>query len=264
LSQIARKYRTNQPKQETGTGMMFRPEDPYVPQEPPRATEVPIADIVLRTDWQVRSRIHQGVVWNYVTATLHGRMPPIRLARVKGALMLVDGWHRLYAAKQLKRDSIRATVEDMSEDQARWAAAEANTTHGLPLNKKEKCDVFRRYIETGQHLEGRQLKSYREIARELHGIAGKSTLQRWMREHFPEIAARMATGRPAKTELPAQEQQTHRYQQAKLYLQQIVAGAPAFEEHERQSMAEQLKEAADKVLTAMPWTAPEPTDPMDL
>lgn len=183
-------------------------------------------------------------------------MPPVRLARVNGALMLVDGWHRLAAAKRFEREYINAVVEDMTEDQARWAAAEANTTHGLPLKRAEKREVFRRYVQTEQHREGRRLKSYRDIARNLHGIAGKSSLQRWMESDFPLIAARMATGRPAKTGNVITKHTQH-FQTAVEHLDQIVAVAPALEEEERQQLADRLKEAMSKVITAAPWTEPE-------
>jgi hypothetical protein len=53
-------------------------------------------------------KLNQRVIKDYAMAARHGTLPPIRLARVNGALMLVDGWHRLEAAKQLKRDSIMA------------------------------------------------------------------------------------------------------------------------------------------------------------
>jgi ParB-like chromosome segregation protein Spo0J len=223
----------------------------------PPTVKLQIADIVLRPEWQVRAEMNYGVVASYVTATIHGKMPPIRLARVNGALMLVDGWHRLAAAKRLERETIRATVEDMTEDEARWAAAEANTTHGLPLKHAEKREVFRRYMQTGQHREGRRLKSYRDIARDLHGIVGKSSLQRWMENDFPKIAASMSSGRDAKTSSDVIAKHTQHFQTAVEHLDQIVAVAPALGEEERRELARRLNEAMSKVVTAAAWTEPE-------
>ena len=223
---------------------MYPDEDiPYpdegIPEKLPKAVYVQIADIVLRDEWQVRAGMNLGVVSDYVTATIHGKMPPIRLARVKGALMLVDGWHRLAAANRLKRTEIRAVVEDMTEQEARWAAADANTTHGLPLKRSEKREVFRRYVQTGRNLEGRKLKSYRDIAGDLHGIAGKSTLQRWMELDFPKVAEKMSTGLPAKSAVP-QTDHSMFYQRAVAHLEQIIAAAPTLDEDERRLLAEQL------------------------
>lgn len=233
----------------------------------PRPVQVQIADIVLRPEWQVRKEMNYGVVGSYVTATIHGKMPPIRLARVNGALMLVDGWHRLTAANRLDREHIWAVVEDMTEDQARWAAADANTTHGLPLKRAEKLEVFKRYVQTKQHLEPvltgrnkdrvrRRLKSYRDITRELHGIVGKSTVQRWMERNFPKIAEQMASGREATTKDTVRKH-THYFETATAHLDQIVAVAPALQEEERQQLVDKLNEAISKVITAAPWTEPE-------
>jgi ParB-like nuclease domain len=223
----------------------------------PTPTTVQIADIVLRKDWQVRAGLNDRVIRDYVTATIHGRMPPIRLARVNGALMLVDGWHRLAAAKKLERSTIMAIVEDMTEQDARWAAADANTTHGLPLRHAEKRKVFRGYVQTEHHKEKRRFKSYREIARELHGIVGKSTLQRWMEADFPEVAAKMSSGRSAEGALPEVNKHTIPYLHAVAHLEQIVATAPALSEDERRLLADQLTDAASKVPTVGPWEPPD-------
>jgi hypothetical protein len=245
--------------------------DPYLGEgeghSGPRAIQVLITDIVLRPEWQVREEMNHGVIASYVTATIHSRMPPIRLARVNGALMLVDGWHRLAAAKRFEREHIAAVVEDMTEDQAKWAAAEANTTHGLRLRHAEKFEVFRRYVQTKQHLESFltgphkdrvrwRLKSYRDIARDLHGIVGKSTVQRWMERNFPKIAKQMASGREATTKDTARKH-THYFEKATAHLEQIIAVARALEEEERRQLAHRLNEAMSKVITAAQWTEPE-------
>jgi hypothetical protein len=171
-------------------------------------------------------------------------------------------------AKRLEREHISAIVEDMTEDQARWSAADANTTHGLPLKRAEKLEVFKRYVQTKQHLErvltGRhqdrvrwQLKSYRDIARDLHGIVGKSTVQRWMEWNFPKIAEQIASGREATTKDKATRKHTHYFENAVAHLDQIVAVAPALKEEERRQLADRLNEAMSKVITAAPWTEPE-------
>jgi hypothetical protein len=231
--------------------------DEEAPPSPPRAVLVPIANIVLRPEWQVRQAMNHRVINTYVTATIHGKMPPIRLGRVNGALMLVDGWHRLAAAKRIEREDITAVIEDMTEDQARWAAAEANTMHGLQLKPGEKRAVFRRYVQTKQHQDGQHFKSYRDIARELHGIAGKSSLQRWMEIDFPKVAAKMNSGRLAETSSDANTKHTRYFQTAVEHLEQIVAAAPALGEEERRRLADQLSEAVPKIRTATPWTQPE-------
>jgi hypothetical protein len=162
---------------------------------PPQIT-VKIADIALRPAWQVRERLNEQLVWAYVTNYASGAaLPPVRLANLGGAYVLVDGWHRLAALKKLERDTTDAIIVATTEEDGRWEAAKANTTNGLRLRRSECRNVFRVYIDTKRHLKGRAIRSYREIQRDLGGIAGKSILQKWMHADFPKIAARMASGR---------------------------------------------------------------------
>ena len=41
-----------------------------------------------------------------------------------------------------------------------------------------------------------QLKSYREIAADLHGIGGHTTIRNWMFKHFPRIARQYGDDKP--------------------------------------------------------------------
>ncbi|MCK1554036.1 hypothetical protein IVB11_34580 [Bradyrhizobium sp. 177] len=167
------------------------------PQQSP-VTPVPIADIATRADWQVRDQISEALVREYITHYVHGaNMPPVRLADIGGALVLVDGWHRLLAQKQLGRDVVEATTEVLSEMEAQWQAALANSYNGARLNRQsEKRRVFELYMRQGRNRVGRLgLKSYREIAKDLGGLASKSSIENWMKKMFPKIAAKMRSGR---------------------------------------------------------------------
>jgi lysozyme family protein len=101
-----------------------------------------------------------------------------------------------------------------------------------------------------------RLKSYRDIARDLHGIVGKSTVQRWMERNFPKIAKQMASGREATMKDPARKH-THYFEKATAQLEQIVAIAPALQEEERTAANQQTKRSNVEVITAAPWTEPE-------
>ncbi|MDF0496178.1 hypothetical protein [Bradyrhizobium yuanmingense] len=167
------------------------------PQQSP-VTPVPIADIAIRADWQVRDQISEALVREYITHYVHGaNMPPVRLADIGGALVLMDGWHRLLAQKQLGRDVVEATTEVLSEMEAQWQAALANSYNGARLNRQsEKRRVFELYMRQGRNRVGRLgLKSYREIAKDLGGLASKSSIENWMKKMFPKIAAKMRSGR---------------------------------------------------------------------
>lgn len=116
---------------------------------------VEVADIVTRADWQVRVKVDGGTVQNYASEMRAGAaFPPLRIARIDGALYLVDGWHRLEAARVNGESSVGAVVSDMTEAEAQWAAAQANLTHGLPLKPREVREVFRAYVRSKQHRKG--------------------------------------------------------------------------------------------------------------
>lgn len=166
--------------------------------EPSPIALVPIADIATRSDWQVRDQINPALVRDYITHYVHGaNMTPLRLADVGGVLVLIDGWHRLFAQKQLGRDAVEATIEELSEVDAQWQAAMANTRNGARLTRQsEKRRVFELYIRQRRNRVGRRgLKSYRDIAKDLGGLASKSSIENWMKKAFPKIAAKMGSGR---------------------------------------------------------------------
>ncbi len=223
---------------------------------------IPIADIVQRPEWQVRKELDGLTIYRYQSALSYSGLPPIELALINGALVLVDGWHRLAAALRLKRTHVEATVTEMTEEDARWKAAVANTTHGLPLKHRERREVFRTYVITGRNKEGpRRYKSYRDIATDLNGIVGKSTLQRWMEQEFPEIAARMGRDRRSTSELPETKGKgSVSYQEATAYLEQIIARARGMDGSEREALAERLALAAASVASIEAYRPPLPEE----
>lgn len=153
-------------------------------------TMVRIADIVLRSDFQVRIKPDLGIIRRYSTAYKQGAdMPPLKVAKVNKALVLVDGWHRLAALE--RNDQTLAEVEIVpceSLQDARWMAAKANLSHGLPLKARELKPVFQAYIKARQHTPSPgSYKSYREIAADLGGIVSHVTIRNWMKRHYPSI-----------------------------------------------------------------------------
>jgi hypothetical protein len=167
-------------------------------QRQQQTTTVRIVDIATRDDWQVRDGVSEHLVRAYATHYVHGAdMPPIRLANIGGALVLVDGWHRLLAQRKLGREEVEAYVDELGEEEAQWEAALANTRNGARLkSQNEKHRVFKLYMRQGRNRVGlRGLKSYREIARDLGGLASKSSIENWMKKSFPKVAAKMRSGR---------------------------------------------------------------------
>lgn len=156
---------------------------------------VPVAEIIRHQPYQVRAELDPGAVRRYRDAMRAGcEFPPIKLAKINGCYLLVDGWHRLEAYEGSL--PIAALVAEMTPAAARWEAAKANLNHGLPLKAAERREVFRAYIRAKRHVGPRgRLKSYREIGAEIGGIAHTS-LYRWMKADFPRLFSKMGGAEP--------------------------------------------------------------------
>ncbi|MCP5239686.1 MAG: ParB N-terminal domain-containing protein [Zoogloeaceae bacterium] len=142
---------------------------------------------------QVRNQVDQKLVRQYATAMSNGaEFPPIHLAEVKGALILVDGWHRQAALHSLGRHEVLAKVTPMTAVEAMREAALANTRHGKPLKPTERRNVFKNFVQGKGHKKSNgSLMSYREIAEALGGHVGHTTIYNWMKKDFPRISKAM-------------------------------------------------------------------------
>lgn len=155
------------------------------------ATLLPLASIVELPEMQLRGRGTDAKVVEAYRRALGGGavFPPITVARVEGAWVLVDGFHRVAALRALHRGDVEAVVLEVAGlEEARWRAAQANMRHGQRLKPRDLHEAFRAYVKAGQHrLGGRRrgrLKSYREMAADLPGVH-HTTLRRWLEEDAP-------------------------------------------------------------------------------
>lgn len=148
--------------------------------------------LVIDPSFQVRRQTDHQKVREYARAMANGvRFPPLTVADVDGVLFLVDGFHRYEAYRSLGREWVDADVRQMTLKEALRTSAVCNLSHGLPLTKTEKRRAFKQFIDGGGHLRGKRFKSYREIAQELQGIGGHTTIRNWMINDFPRIAQKM-------------------------------------------------------------------------
>jgi transposase-like protein len=138
---------------------------------------------------QVRKKTDPRVVEKYAEAIESGSpFPPVNLACIGGALVLVDGWHRLSARKVLGEVKVVAFVSTMSYGDARLTSALANLANGVPLRPAEVLEAFHTFMDTQGYRIGYSWLSYREIAKKF----GKphSTIRNWMRKYYPRIFKR--------------------------------------------------------------------------
>jgi hypothetical protein len=105
-------------------------------------TEVAIADIVMDTGLQMRAGLQMQTVAEYAEILSEGSewtFPPVELMRRKdGSLVLVDGWHRVEAARRNEWETVSARVSSGTDNQIFEAALAANAEHGLRRTNDDK------------------------------------------------------------------------------------------------------------------------------
>lgn len=150
---------------------------------------VDMSSITRDSKFQVRNQLDRKLVRQYATAMSNGAdFPPIHLAKVKDALIIVDGWHRHAALHSLGQSEIHAKVTPMTQDEALRASALANTQHGKPLKPAERRNVFKNFIRGKGHKKPNgSLMTYREISEALGGHVGHTTIYNWMKKDFPRV-----------------------------------------------------------------------------
>ena len=149
---------------------------------------VPLDAIIKHKPFQIRKRLDAGAVRRYREMTTAGRVAPlIKVALIRGAHYLLDGWHRMEAgALTTAADDVLALVAEMTDRQARWVAADANTGHGVPLKAAEMRGLLGAFIRSRQHKKPNgTLMSYREMGE----AVGKphTTIRNWVKQDFPKL-----------------------------------------------------------------------------
>ncbi|MGL6195803.1 MAG: hypothetical protein ACRC2T_13385 [Thermoguttaceae bacterium] len=120
---------------------------------------------LVRTDCHTQSRLEtdRTTVEDYVAAMQSGeKFPPISICRDEnGDLILVDGFHRLFAHLEVCPDQlIEAVIQSGTVSDARWLSFAANRNHGL---RRSRADTQRIIAEALRHEQGVKM-SDRQIA----------------------------------------------------------------------------------------------------
>ncbi|MCL4251811.1 MAG: ParB N-terminal domain-containing protein [Anaerolineae bacterium] len=103
------------------------------------AQEISISQIETDSATQFRVAIDQTTVDEYAQLMREGvELPPVRVISDGIRNWLIDGWHRLYAHKQLEQQTISAVMTIGTHREAVLAALSANNDHGLPTSNSDK------------------------------------------------------------------------------------------------------------------------------
>ena len=153
-----------------------------------------LAALVLDPALQARARLNPGFVERYARSYQEGAtLPPIKVALVDGAPLVVDGWHRIEARKYLGWGSVDAVVVEATKAEAVLMAMQANLTHGLPLKTRERSQAVRKalgaFIRARKHLKSPgKAWSLRDVAKALGGHVSYSTIRQWLWTDHRKVA----------------------------------------------------------------------------
>ena len=95
----------------------------------------------IRIDGQTQSRaaIHDATVTEYAEAIQTGaKLPPVTVYFDGTVYWLSDGFHRLLALSRAGKRNVPAEVKQGTREDAAWASAGANVTHGLRRTNEDK------------------------------------------------------------------------------------------------------------------------------
>ena len=104
-----------------------------------------IKNLVLQRRLNPRKKIDRDTVERYMQ--IIDDLPPIIVQ--KGTGVLIDGWHRVEAAKQLDLDDILAEDIDVADDDLFAEAVRRNLGHGLALTKAERNNAIVKLYRDG-------------------------------------------------------------------------------------------------------------------
>jgi ParB-like chromosome segregation protein Spo0J len=168
--------------------------------------KVPISKVVFEKSVYPRVVDKKGlpfwaIAHKYALAMKAGSVfPPIALAEIRGRFILVDGWHRVLAAKELELDEVEAEfVGCKTYDEVYIEALRRNTVHGAALSPYEVAIAIKSLREKGY--------SYSEIAEIVH--VPKETAQKWLKERVNDegvVAKKMVA--PVKIHVTDENQRT--------------------------------------------------------
>jgi len=226
---------------------------------------VDLNDIYQDERFQVRRQLDEKTIQNYANAYKNEAiLPPIVLARIEGVLTLIEGWHRMAACAKAGIRTLEAQILDVKPDEAKWLAATSNIKNGLPLKKAEKKEVFKVYVETKRHYHPNgKLKSTRDMAKDLQ-IVDHTTIYRWLKSDYPEIAAKMPEKEPTRRKVNFDVQAcgegyfTDSINDALYTLNHV--GTSLFSPEKRGELIVELEKVIEKVKKAGDFTIPREKD----
>ena len=114
------------------------------------AVKVKISDLKIEDKLFIRSGLNEDAIQRYMD--LYNSTGKFKAIKVQaGTLIVIDGWHRIEAAKRLELETIQADKIEVKDSDLRALAYEYNKSHGVPLSREERNQLIGRlYLEDGK------------------------------------------------------------------------------------------------------------------
>lgn len=161
----------------------------------PRAIELDVASVAELPAYQARVRgVNPKTVREYAHAMLRGaEFPPVKVARLNGACVLLSGAHRLAALRQIGRHTVAALCYEVDHAEAVRIALADNMRPTEKLTPADKRRALLMFVDAGLNRKGRgRLMSSRElVAAALAGNASPQSALTWLAKDRPKVYAQM-------------------------------------------------------------------------
>lgn len=97
-----------------------------------------IEQIIIRTAVNPRKKLSDKLIGHY--AEVFDALPPVIVQKDTG--VLIDGFHRVAAAKHIGRYDVPADEVDIPDDELFAEACKRNNAHGLALSNDERNEAI--------------------------------------------------------------------------------------------------------------------------
>lgn len=146
-----------------------------------RIAVVPIAALVPGESPRLDGQIEEHVAR---LAEVDAALPPILVER--GSMRVIDGMHRLLAARRRGRQTIEVEFFESDAADAFLHAVKANVTHGLPLSQNDRRAAATRIINSYPHMSDRAIARVTGL-----GATTIASIRRSSPEAGPPVDARV-------------------------------------------------------------------------
>jgi transposase-like protein len=124
-------------------------------------------ELTLSKAYQPRSGLDEETIEEYAAEMKDGTFPPVEVVAVDDKMFVVDGFHRVEAARDAKIKEIKAIVRKGSKHLAQWMAACSNRKHGLRRTNADKRRAVKMAIQAAPAASLREIADHCGVSHEM-------------------------------------------------------------------------------------------------